>query len=286
MLMIIQAAGPVLSWWVLYATLIASTWGAWRLAQARGCAPRIVACSLFIPVLVVALLTLPDRFFSLGVALAIVPGIAMLAGVRRRRGDEPENEGGLAVRPMARLPRRLRQGQPRADAVMRSKVTARRVEAGMPADATFVARVRYLRGVGEMTPRPVDLLVGGGRLWVAPLTEDEPITPIPLRDVLRVDLWPEMDAPPTLRVSWSPPAGELTAELVLGTMPNIPPPLIVPQLQAIAGVLTGIVRSHGEAVESASNEPAQEGLRACPACGETMPRAAAACPRCAVPTPN
>jgi hypothetical protein len=165
----------------------------------------------------------------------------------------------------------------------------------MPRDAVFVARLRYVSGLGDLHPQPVDLFMGGAKLWAAPLDARLQPAPIPARDVLRVDVWPELEGPPTLRVNFSPPAGDLTRDLVLGIMPNVPPQLVTPQLEAIAGVLTGLFRAEREAEELAGDSPApadlaadapppsSSGNRYCSRCGETVPPGATACPRCAQP---
>jgi hypothetical protein len=142
-----------------------------------------------------------------------------------------------------------------------------------------------------MTARPVDLFTGGGRLWLAPLTREAPPWPIPARNVLRVDVWPEPEGPPTLRVSWSPPAGELTAEVVMAAMGNVPPQLVTGQIQAIAGVLTTVIaaeareaeRAEVAAMEPIAVPPPAPSLHVCAHCGETVPPGATACPRCAAP---
>jgi hypothetical protein len=283
------AEPALIPWWVLYAVVLAATWGLFRLARRTGWAIPL-GCFTVVPVMIVALMALPSGMWPVMLALSALPLIAALLGFRRRG---PAAAGGALPHPraMTHIPRQLLAGQPRPESVLRSKVMASRFAAGMPRDAEFVARMRYVSGIGEMSPRPVDLFLGGGQLWVAPLKDDAPPVPIPARNVLRVDVWPEPDRPPTLRVSWSPPAGELTAELVMETMPNVPPEVATGQLQAVAGVLTtaiGAEAREAEQAEIAAMDPAAvpppvPGLRACSNCGETVPPGATACPRCAMP---
>jgi hypothetical protein len=296
MLMMIQATGPetvMLPWWVLYVVVLGSTWGLFRLSKRTGWAIPL-GCLSFVPVMVIAFLSLPDRLWLLILGLSVLPVFSALLGFARRgAADAAEAGAGSQPRTFRQFSRQLLQWQPRADAVLRSKAMEARFAAGMPRDAQFVGRVRYVRGIGEMTPRPVDLFTGGGQLWVAPVKADVPPVPIPARNVLRVDLWPETEGPPTLRVSWSPPAGELTAELVLAAMPNVPPEQIQPQLQALSVAITTAVaaeaRKAGQA-EIASMAPMTfppppppaSGARFCVNCGETIPPGAAACPRCAM----
>jgi hypothetical protein len=151
--------------------------------------------------------------------------------------------------------------------------------------------MRYLSGIGEMTARPVDLFTGRGQLWVAPLTREAPPSPVPARNVLRVDVWPEPESPPTLRVSWSPPAGELTAEVVLGAMPNVPPTQVDAQLRAVADLLTAAIDAEAReagrvemaAMAPLTMPPSASSPGACTHCGETVPPGATTCPRCATP---
>lgn len=291
--MMMQASAGPIPWWVLYAMVIALTWSAWRLARGHGFGRAIpVGCAAFVPLMIVGIVTLGARFWLLALALSLVPQIAALVGMRRG-GSASTGYGALPQpRAMSRIPRQLLAGQPRADAVLRSRAMFARYAAGMPREAEFVARVRYVRGAGEMPSQPVDLFLGGGELWLAPLKGDLPPFPIPARSVLRVDVWPEEEGPPTLRVSWSPPAGELTAEAVLETMPNVPPQLILGQLQAIAGVLTTALEAEARAARAAEAAemspmtdppPPSAAARYCSACGETVPPGARACPRCATP---
>jgi hypothetical protein len=118
---------------------------------------------------------------------------------------------------------------------------------------------------------------------VAPLKPGSAPVPISLRDVLRVDVWPEADAPPTLRVSWSPPAGDLTRELVLGALPEVPPPLVGRQLGAFAGALTGAMVLHEQSVLSAGSTPAPVAVvpaDICPRCGTAFAEGARRCAMC------
>lgn len=292
---ILQAAPAdpaLIPWWVLYVVVLGATWGLFRLARRTGWAIPL-GCFTFVPVMILALLALPSRMWWVMLGLSLVPLIAALLGFRGRDGGAVPGGGvpRLQPRAMTHIPRQLLAGQPQPDSVLRSKMMPGRFAAGMPRDSEFVARMRYVSGIGEMGARPVDLFLGGGQLWVAPLKDDALPVPIPARNVLRVDVWPEPEGPPTLRVSWSPPAGELTAELVMQAMPNVPPEVVTGQIQAVAGVLTtaiGAEAREAEQAEIASMEPMAvpppvPGLRACPNCGETVPPGATACPRCAAP---
>ncbi len=289
--MMMQAAPPeatAIPWWVLYVVVLGATWGLYRLARSRGRVAIPVGCVTFVPVWIIAFLALPGGMWLLTLGLAVLPAIGAVAGSRGRGGMVAP---GGQPRALEQIPRQLLAGQPQPGAVLRSKIMRARYAAGLPAEAQFVARMRYVSGIGEMTARPVDLFTGGGRLWVAPLTREEPPWPIPARNVLRVDVWPEPEGPPTLRVSWSPPAGELTAEVVLAAMGNVPPPLVAGQVEAIAGVLTIAIAAEARAAERAERAATQPtaapapipGSRACPRCGETVPPGATACPRCATP---
>ncbi|HEU4560046.1 MAG TPA: zinc ribbon domain-containing protein [Longimicrobium sp.] len=292
-MMILQAAPAepaLIPWWVLYVVVLGATWGLFRLARRTGWAIPL-GCFTFVPVMIIALLALPDRMWLLMLVLSIVPLFAALVGFRRRDGGAVADGGmpQLQPRAMTHIPKQLLAGQPRPDSVLRSKMMPGRFAAGMPRDSEFVARMRYVSGIGEMTPQPVDLFLGGGQLWVAPLKGEAPPVPIAARNVLRVDVWPEPEGPPTLRVSWSPPAGDLTAELVMQAMPNVPPELVTGQIQAIAGVLTTAIGAEAREAEQAeiaamspmTVPPPAPDLRACPNCGETVPPGATACRRCA-----
>jgi hypothetical protein len=294
MAMTMQAVpgATAIPWWVLYVVVIGATWGLFRLARSRGYWAIPLGCFAFVPVWIVAMLALPHGMWLLTVALAVLPIAGALVGFRTRGGAGAAGvPAAVPARALAQIPRQLLAGQPQPGAVLRSKVMRARYAAGLPADAQFVARMRYVSGIGEMTPRPVDLFIGGGQLWLAPLTQDAPPSPIPARNVLRVDVWPEPEGPPTLRVSWSPPAGELTAEVVMAAMANVPPGLVADQIKAVAGVLTTALaaeaREAGQAeiaaMEPLAVPPPVPGLRACAHCGETVPPGATACPRCATP---
>ncbi len=292
-MLILQAAPgepALIPWWVLYVVVLGATWGLFRLSRRTGWAIPL-GCFTFVPVMIIGMLALPSRMWFVMLTLGIVPLVAALLGFRRRDGAVAAPGALPHPRAMAHIPKQLLAGQPRPDSVLRSKMMAGRFAAGMPRDAEFVARMRYVSGIGEMTARPVDLFLGGGQLWVAPLKGDVPPIPIPARNVLRVDVWPEPEGPPTLRVSWSPLAGELTAEMVMQAMPNVPAELVTGQIQAIAGVLTTAIADEAREAEKAeiaamgpmTVPPPAPGLSACPNCGETVPPGATACPRCAAP---
>jgi len=294
MLMLLQAdTTPPLPWWVLYAAILAVAYGTWKLTVLRWWGGCFAAFLGWIVLFFVAAAVLPVDATGLIVAISFLPLAAcVLALVGRRRGGSPAMDAGprFAGPAFRQLPPGVMQGQPNAGAVQRAKVMVSRYEAGMPRSAAWVARLRYVSGVEGLSPRPVDLFVGGGRLWVAPLTaEPPPPVPIPVRDVLRVDVWPEAEGPPTLRVNWSPPAGDGTRDVVLATLPAVPPDVVTPQLEAIAAMLTGLIRAETEAADLAAagapQQPAAEAaaMRICPTCGETVPPGASACPRCATP---
>jgi hypothetical protein len=176
------------------------------------------------------------------------------------------------------------QGQPNPRSVLKSKLMASRFAAGMPRDAAYIARAAFVSGLEGIEPRPVDLFVAGGSLWVAPLKQGAAPVPIALRDMLRVDVWPEGDAPPTLRVSWSPPAGELTRELVLAAIPEVPPALVGRQLGAIAGAVTDAMQHDEKSVLSAGSTPspvvAVVPADICPRCGTAFAEGALRCAMC------
>lgn len=293
MVMMMQAVpgGTAIPWWVLYVVVLGAVWGLFRLARSRGGWAIPLGCFTFVPVWIIAVLALPRGMWFLEVGLAVLPAIAAVVGSRGRGAAASGSAPAARAGALAQVPARVMLGQPQPGAVLRSKVMRARYAAGLPASAEFVARMRYVSGIGEMTPRPVDLFTGGGQLWLAPLTREAPPCPIPARNVLRVDVWPEPEGPPTLRVSWSPPAGELTAEVVMSAMPNVPADVAASQVEAVAGVLTtaiGAEAREAERAEMAAMEPATvpppvPGLRACTHCGETVPPGATACPRCATP---
>ncbi|HEX8245918.1 MAG TPA: zinc ribbon domain-containing protein [Longimicrobium sp.] len=293
MLILLQVeTPPPLPWWLLYGVLLAVTYGTYRLTRVAWWGGCMTALMGWLVLVVTAVLTIPTSNAAPIVLLPFIPAVAWAVGLRRHHRDvSPRAE--LAARLPARVARQIApgvmQGQPSARAVQRSKVMEDRFAAGMPREAAFIARLRYVSGVGEMTPRPVDLFVGGAMLWVAPLTREPPPAPIPLRDVLRVDVWPELEGPPTLRVNWSPPAAEGTRDLVLAAMPNVPGQLVQPQLEAVAGMLTGLMHAEVKAAELAADvrgAPEPPHAEACPRCGETVPPGAGACPRCALPVPS
>ena len=253
------AAGPHVPWWVLYAVVLAVVWGTWRITRARRLAGCGVAVAGFLVVLVTAVMALPVEHVGLIFLLAIVPAATFaMAALSRMRATGPALAGvddSIALPTTgARLTPELMQGQPDPRQVLRSKMMAERHAAGMPQEIRFIARMTYVSGlVGEPEPRPVDVFAGGAKLWIAPLKSGSELHRIDLDDVLRVDVWPEIDAPPTLRVSWSPPAGEATRELVLGAVRDVPPPLVARQLTAIAGAITDLVSA--DARTRLSGEP-------------------------------
>jgi hypothetical protein len=296
MLMLLQAeTAPPLPWWVLYVAILGVAYGTWKLTVLRWWGGCFAAFLGWIVLFFVAAAVLPVEATGLILAISFLPPAAfVLALMPALRGRSPD----AGARPrfpgpaFRQLPPGVMEGQPGARAVQRAKVMVSRYEAGMPRNAAWVARLRYVSGVEGLSPRPVDLFVGGGRLWVAPLTaEPPPPFPIPVRDVLRVDVWPEAEGPPTLRVNWSPPAGDGTRDLVLATLPAVPPDVVAPQLEAIAAMLTGLIRAESEAADlAAAGAPqppaatdAADAMRICPTCGETVPPGASACPRCAKP---
>jgi hypothetical protein len=303
MLMMLQAdTPPPLPWWVMYVALLALAYGTFRLTKIRwwgGCFSALVS---WVALLLVAALTIPGQKVGLIVLLPFIPFVACIAALVHHHGGARPAAAAIAAdlpgRAWKQFPPGVMQGQPNPRAVLRSKVMQDRVASGMPSDAAFIARLRYVSGAGAMTERPVDLFSGDDRLWVAPLTADPPPFPIPLRDVLRVDVWPELEGPPTLRVNWSPPSSDGTVDLVLATMGSVPDGLIKPQLDAVAGVLTGLMRGAGKpeeqqapaAPEAASPEAASPGPFArhetpsqCPRCGSPVPAGAPVCPRCMLP---
>jgi hypothetical protein len=280
----------VFPWWVLYVVVLGATWGLFRLARGLGWAAIPLGCLAFIPVYVVGLFALPRELWLLVMGLSMLPMLGAAVGSLGRGATGVSGAGIPALpRALARVPARVMWGQPQPAAVLRSRMMRARYAAGLPAEAEFVARMRYVSGIGEMTARPVDLFLGGGQLWVAPLTREAPPSPVPARNVLRVDVWPEPEGPPTLRVSWSPPAGELTAEVVLAAMPNVPPAQVDAQLRAVADLLTAAIAAEAREVgpvEIAATAPLTMPPPAsspgtCTHCGETVPAGAKACPRCA-----
>lgn len=287
MLILLQtpAEAPQLPWWVLYGVLLAAAFVTWRMTRSvwwKGCLTAAIA---WILVLVLAGLVFPD---SLGLMywVALAPLAAFAAGLftAPRRAAVSR----VFARPTAfPLPPQVMVGQPNPRSVFRSKVMELRIAAGMPKDSSYLARVAFVSGLEGIEPRPVDLFVGGGSLWVAPLTPGAEPVPIALHDLLRVDVWPEDDAPPTLRVSWSPPAGDLTRELVLRAIPNVPPPLVDRQLGAIAGAVTNAMERDAQLALAARQEaagslaPPRPAL--CARCGAELPEGADRCPRCGTP---
>lgn len=248
------AETPLFPWWVLYILVLAITWGTWRLARAKwwmGCLTAIVGWFF---VFITAALTLPTSRPGLILLVTLAPIVGFAAALVEGRGSAGPRRPG-APRGFS-MPKDVMQGQPNARSVMKSKIMPSRFVAGMPHSSLFVARVTHISGMAGAEAKPVDLFVGGGELWVAPLVPEIAPLPIALRDLLRVDVWPEGDQPPTLRVSWSPPSGELTRELVLGAIPNVPGPLVGRQLGAIAGAVTDAMQ-HDERTTLSAGETHQ-----------------------------
>jgi len=278
---------PLLPWWVLYGVLLAITWGTWRMAKSKwwkGCLTALLGWFLLF---VFAAITLPSSRpgLILLVTLAPIVGFAVALLAQRKPGAGPLIPSSRRIS----LSPEVMVGQPNARSVLRSKVMEERYAAGLPREAAFLARVTYVAGAAGEEGKPADLFVGGGNLWMAPLKGQQAApTPIPLRDVLRVDVWPEGDAPPTLRVSWSPPAGELTRELVLAAIPQVPAALIGRHLGAIAGAVTDAMQhderrtlSAGETADALALPPAT-----CAVCGAVLAEGAERCPRCGSPRPK
>lgn len=298
MLMMLQAdTPPPLPWWVLYVALLGLAYGTFRMTKIRWWGGCLTATLSWFSLLFIAALTVPQAEFWLAMLPPLIPLVVCIAALVHHHGGARPAAAAIASdlpgRPWKQFPPGVMQGQPNPRAVLRSKVMQDRVAKGLPGDAVFIARLRYVSGAGEMTERPVDLFSGDGRLWVAPLTADPPPFPIPLRDVLRVDVWPELEGPPTLRVNWSPPSSDGTCDLVLATMGSVPDGLIKPQLEAIAGVLTGLMRSASDPEEQQApatlEAPPPEPYATdptpsqCPRCGAPVPRGAPVCPRCMLP---
>jgi hypothetical protein len=291
MLLTIQlepAGPPLLPWWVLYVVFLAITWAAWRTTKSRwwkGCLTVILGWVL---VFFFAAVTIPTDRPWLILLVTLAPAAGFFAGLTgRRRAD------GAPGFPMPRrftLSGETMQGQPSPRSVLKSKMMAARFAAGMPREVSYVARLAYVSGLEGIDAKPVDLFLGGGRLWVAPLKPGAAPVPIALHDMLRVDVWPEGDAPPTLRVSWSPPAGELTRELVLAAIPEVPPPLVGRQLGAIAGAVTDAMQHDAKAALEARRvtAPVAAVMPAdiCPRCGTAFAEGALRCAMCGLEKPH
>jgi|GEM_PF-2090901 len=284
------AEAPLLPWWVLYAVLLAITYATYRMAKSRWWKGCLAAALGWIFVLLTAVITLPEDRAGLVflVTLAPVAGFvaAMLSGGRR-----PGAARVFTGAPRVAFTPEVMQGQPTPRSVLKSKLMGARYAAGMPRDARYVARVAFVAGLEGIEQRPMDLFLGGGSLWVAPLNPGASPVPIALRDVLRVDVWPEGDAPPTLRVSWSPPAGELTRELVLSAIPGVPPPLVGRQLGAIAGAVTDAMQHDEKAALAARRAssaalPPPPPVELCPRCGEAFADGAVRCAKCGAERPS
>ena len=277
------AEAPPLPWWVLYAVLLALTFVTYRMTRSRWWKGCLTASLGWIFILSTALFTLPTGRIQLIFLVALAPAAAFVAALAGRL-----KPGGPRTFPSPQrftFSREVMQGQPTPRSVLGSKLMAARYAAGMPRDAGYVARVAFVAGLEGIEQRPVDLFLGGGSLWVAPLKPGSAPVPIALRDMLRVDVWPEGDAPPTLRVSWSPPAGELTRELVLAAIPGVPPPLVGRQLGAIAGAVTDAMQ-HDEKAALAARRAASAALpppppvELCERCGEELAPGAVRCAKC------
>ena len=278
------AETPLLPWWVLYVAVLAITWGTWRVARVKWWMGCLTAALGWFFVFVAAALTLPTSRPWLILLVTFAPVVGLVAALLGGRGS-----GGAGPRRPGRprgfdLPREVMVGQPNPRSVIKSKIMPSRFAAGMPHNSAFLARVAHVAGIEDAGAKPVDLFVGGGQLWVAPLAPGSAPVPIALRDVLRVDVWPEGDQPPTLRVSWSPPSGELTRELVLGAIPNVPGPLIGRQLGAIAGAVTDAMEHDERATISAGSTHEAPRIAPpaapCARCGAPLAEGQAACPRC------
>src|SRR4051812_45920309 len=253
MLMILQSpddTAPLISWWVLYAVLLAITYGTWRAARSHWSKGCLTAGLGWIFVFFTAAIALPSNRVGLILLVTFAPAFALVAALL----SGPHRAAVARVFSSPRgftLSSETMQGQPSPRSVLKSKLMGARFAAGMPRDVGYVARLGFVSGLEGIEQKPVDLFLGGGSLWVAPLKPGAAPVPIALRDVLRVDVWPQGDAPPPLRVSWSPPAGDLTRELVLATIPEVPPPLVGRQLGAIAGAVTDAMQHDERTVLSA-----------------------------------
>lgn len=283
MLILLQSpeTPPLLPWWVLYAVLLAITYGTYRATKSRwwkGCLTAVLGL-LF--VFFIAANTLPSTWVGLILLLTLAPAVGFIAAIMGSR--KPGVPGPFSAPRRLSLSGETMQGQPSPRSVLKSKLMAARFAAGMPRDAGYVARLGFVSGLEGVEQKPVDLFLGGGSLWVAPLKPGATPVPIALRDVLRVDVWPEGDAPPTLRVSWSPPAGDLTRELVLAAIPEVPPPLVGRQLGAIAGAVTDAMQHDERSVLSAGSTPDPVAVVAadiCPRCGTAFAEGARRCAMC------
>lgn len=286
-----DAAGPPpVPWWALYVMVLAVTWAVHAITRRKWWAGLLAAIPAGLLLGSAAVLALPANRTGLMLALALAPAAGFVLGLRTRRARELAPARGRT--PAFALPGAAMQGQPSARTVLRSRMMPARFAAGMPRDAEFVARMAYVGGWAGMAARPVDLFAGGGRLWVGPLAYDAPPAAIPFRDVLRVDVWPEPAGPPTLRVTWSPPSGDLTRELVLAAMPNVEPAFVHEQVDAVAAALRSLVGAEAREREAASasgsiglsqpvlTPPPLPAERSCSSCGATLPPDARFCSRC------
>ena len=284
MLLIIQlepAGPPLLPWWVLYAVLLAITYVTYRAAKSRWWKGCLTAVAGWLFVFFIAAITLPTNLPWLILLVTLAPTAGFIAALAGRR--KPGAPGVFSPPRRVAISAETMQGQPNPRSVLKSKMMAGRFAAGMPRDVGYVARLAFVSGLEGVEAKPVDLFLGGGSLWVAPLQPGSAPIPIALRDMLRVDVWPEGDAPPTLRVSWSPPAGELTRELVLAAIPEVPPALVGRQLGAIAGAVTDAMQHDEKSVLSAGSTPSPVAVvpaDICPRCGTAFAEGALRCAMC------
>jgi hypothetical protein len=282
MLIALQAPvdAPAIPWWVLYLALIGITWATWKLTRLRWWGGCVGAGCGWMILLVAGILALPSSQVGLILLLTLAPVAAWITALVRRGGAN------VPAPVLAALPARAAaalRGQPSARSVLRSKMMEFRYAAGMPAGPRFLARVRYLAGLQGLQPRNVDLFAAGGQLWVAPLTEDAPPQAIGLQDLLRADVAPEADGTPALRLSWSPPAGEYTRDLVLAADAQLAASEASSQLTAIAGLVTSLMEEDAETRRNPQPQKAAATARICSVCGSTLPAQAAACPSCGAP---
>jgi hypothetical protein len=283
MLIALQASpeGPLLPWWVLYLALLGITYATWKMARRRWWSGCLVALAGWVVMFVAAAVTLPSNRVGLITLVTLLPPATWLAAVVSRALAGGERKAGEVRLPW--LNPGVLLGQPNARSVLRSGLMKARYAAGMPPGPRFLARVRYLSGLEALQPRNVDLFAAGGQLWVAPLGEDTPPQTIALQHLLRADVVPEPEGPPTLRLSWSPPAGEYTRELVLAADAELPAERVPDQLAAISSLIGALMAADAEERRAEPVAHATAQARVCSSCGSTLPPGAAACPGCGVP---